>query len=325
MPESHINIIGGFKEGDSTTYGVNKKEGKWEQTYEDYLGVLPGETPKVDDPSRVYAGYHLGQSSELPTVDIVFAHELGHAFFHEWALKNGRSTVTTRKFQEMFAETFELLCYNDIPPEYVEKAGVWRSPLYVGKKTPHGDSYKDFFKKKECNDSLNCESLSIFARQAGRGIKIAKPDFSEVEMKSDPMSPYSFILPFTQDLQSDLMARGLWNDVERRKIFDAILRTLENMQGLKLPMCAPSETITALSWPQAKEPLKIIETEPLEYGGRCPWGIREYEYVMPMEQRPLAFTSREFFELFPKYYELPKYLQEGYQSSSDFLNTVWEY
>ena len=325
MPESHINIIGGFKDGDSTTYGFNKKEGKWKQTYEDYLGAPPGELPKVQDPSGEYVGYRLGDSSDWPTLDIVFAHELGHAFFHEWALKNGRSTVTTRKFQEMFAETFELLCYNDVPPGQIDKIENWKIPLYVGKKAKSGNPYKEPFKKSDCNDSVNCESLSTFARQAGRGPKISDPPFSEIEMISEPMSPYTYILPFTQRLQSDLMARGLWNEAERRKIFEAILRTLENMQGLKLPMCAPSETITALSWPQAKEPLKIIETEPLKYGGRCPWGIREYEHVMPMDQRPLAFTSREFFELFPKYYELPKYLQEGYQSSSDFLNTVWEY
>ena len=325
MPESHIDIIGGFHEGDSTTYGFFKKDAKWKQTYEDYLGAPPGEIPKVKDPSGEYAGYRLGQSTEWPTLDIVFAHELGHAFFQEWALMHGRSTFVTRKFQEMIAETFELLCYNDVPPGEIREIEYWKIPLYVGKKAKSGNPYKEPFNKSDCTDSVNCESLSTFARQAGRGPKISDPPFSEIEMISEPMSPYTYILPFTQRLQSDLMARGLWSDAERKKIFNAILATLENMQGVRLPMCSPAETITALSWPHPKDSLEILATEPRRQGGRCPWGIVESELVVPMEQRSLAFTAREFFELFPKYYELPKYLQEGYQSSSDFLNTVWEY
>lgn len=325
MPESHIDIIGGFKEGTVTTYGYFEKEGKWKQTYEDYLGSPPGEMPTVNDPYGKYVGYLRGESTEWPTLDIVFAHELGHAFFQEWALMHGRSTFVTRKFQEMIAESFELLCYNDVNKSQAVKLSSWDAPVEIGKKNAEGILYDQYFQKSDCNKFVNCDSLSSFVRQGGRGEKVKDPSSYEIQIKSDAMSPYSYILPFTQNLQADLMARGLWSDAERKKIFNAILITLENMQGVRLPMCAPAQTITALSWPHPKDPLEILETEPKRQGGRCPWGINETELMVPMEQRSLAFTAREFFELFPKYYQLPKHMQAGFQSTSDFLNTVWEY
>ena len=308
------------------------------------FGTEPGGKPTVSgDPGTVWYGLNKYGGGTSHTADQAFAHELGHAFLVEWALINGRSAIWTRTFDEMFAEMFMNICYNDQYPfdqdrEYVEgkfvfkgwkptTGGTWNDggvglDASVTKETEKSSRY---LRKDDCGKHLNCESLAKFVR-ADPGLRSVE-DLIDIPkgVNAGRIDPNKYIAPFNEEIQLTLASKGLWNEAERAKVFDAVLKTLDAMQGVRLGECAPLTVAGKIQWTDPMGAITLGAPRQHPYAGECPWGMNEGDRILPLEERPLAFTAREFWTLFPRFYELPKRHQATAQSITDLLNVVWEY
>lgn len=314
--------------------GFDPKTRTWKQTWKDYFGTEPGGKPSMDEPQKVWPAWrrYYNFLIEDHTADQAFAHELGHAFLVEWALSNGRSAIWTRTFDEMFAEMFADICYNDQYLFEEEERYVDGKRVYWGWKPTDGGLFygltgvgKEYFFKEDCGKNVNCDSLAKFIRADPLTPLLVDKKESPNEVKASHLDPNKYIAPYTEEMQHTLAAEGRWSEAERKKIFDAVLKTLDAMQGVRLAECAPLTVAGNIKWIDPMGEITLGEPRQHPYAGECPWGMNEGDRVLPLEQRPLAFTAREFWTLFPTFYELPKRHQETARSITDTLNTVWEY
>jgi hypothetical protein len=298
----------------------------WEQGQKKYQGNLNG---YCNDPTNPRGNY----------ADQTFAHELGHAYFTEWALLNGRSTFQTVKFREMFAETFADICYRDVSkgcednwgpytsagkPQEMGPDGLkldWRAELsYLGHLVPIGETRPILFDKAQhCGTRLDCTTLSLFERMDEDSSNTQDTNF---------LSPYTVhSRPFNMPLLAYLKYTKQWPEGERKRLLAALTAALADMKGEKLPECAPE--LQATKWNRLRQetmkPYIPVETKPHPYAGVCPWGGPEKDLPMSQAERPLVFTARELFRTFEKHWPWPKEARDAYASNRDYMNTVWEY
>lgn len=266
--------------------------------------------------------------------DDTLAHELGHAYFTEWALQNGRSTYQTMKFREMFAELFADICYRDVGVGCVEQ---WEprtpnvdpfyvqakfEPIYANSK-PRFDpttnsSYPSlpFSKERDCAETFDCNELSKMERMRNFG------NPGELGI----LNPYDYELrPFNLTVLSYLKYKSMWKHESRAQLFQALTSTLADMKGEKLPECAPKEAAKEFTWDRAKGPFTPTKTEPHEYAEFCPWGVRESTIRLSEAEKPFVFTAREFYRVFEKHWPIPEEYRPAYDSNRDYINAVWEY
>lgn len=258
-------------------------------------------------------------------LDESFAHELGHAFFTEWAMSNGRSNFQTMKFREMFAELFLDICYRDVGNHIVAK---WN--LENEFRRSKWEDTTTRFSASECEGKYDCSQLSEFLRTAPPVIRPkewrVKKQGHAYFKQEDILDPYQTNKnPFDMKFLAYMKAKGLWSDAERTKVFQAVLKTLEEMQGEKPPVCAPEFVVPEYEWPSFNDKFVPIRTDPHPEASKCAWGISEKLLPLSQNERPLVFTAREFYRVFEKHYPWPEEIRWVYESNRDLLNTAWEY
>jgi hypothetical protein len=267
--------------------------------------------------------------------DDTFAHELGHAYFTEWALQNGRSTYQTVKFREMFAELFADICYRDVnagcveewePKRFDDVPGVLLKEFDLHRSNfvppfdldPETIAYPPFSKERDCAENFDCNELSKMERM--RNFK--NPGWEAI------LNPYDYAYrPFNLNVLAHMKYKQLWKPESRKQLFQALTNTLADMKGEKLPECAPKEAATEFTWDwhQKKGKFTATKTEPHEFAEFCPWGVRERDIRLTEAEKPLVFTAREFYRVFEKHWTLPEDYRPAYQSNRDYINAVWEY
>jgi hypothetical protein len=341
-PENLVYVWGGRTEEERKEVGqedgfgdigFDPKTRTWKQTWKDYFGIDPGGKPIVEgDPGKVWYGLNKYNGDKGHTADQTFAHELGHAFLVEWALSNGRSAIWTRTFDEMFAEMFMNICYNDQYPYRTDYAVVNGKQVFTGWKPTSGGGLNPLvsidslpFNKEDCGTKVACNSLATFVRADPVVPLVVDERGKPQNVTANALDPNQYIAPFSDDIQLTLASEGRWNEDERKRIFGAVLKTLDAMQGVRLGECAPLTVAGNIQWTDPMGDIKLGAPRQHPYAGECPWGMNAGDRVLPLEERPLAFTAREFWTLFPRFYELPKRHQATAQSITDLLNVVWEY
>jgi hypothetical protein len=265
--------------------------------------------------------------------DDTFAHELGHAYFTEWALQNGRSTYQTVKFREMFAELFADICYRDVNSGCVEEWEPRRigdthyfkqnefdaslSNEYAANSEPASHfGFRFFSKDQDCAENFDCNELSKRERMR---------NFSNPGERAI-LNPYDYRhRPFHLNLLANMKYKQIWKPESRKQLFQALTDTLADMKGEKLPECAPKEAATEFTWDGKKGPFTPTKTEAHEFAEFCPWGVRERDIRLTEAEKPLVFTAREFYRVFEKHWTLPEDYRSAYQSNRDYINAVWEY
>jgi hypothetical protein len=266
--------------------------------------------------------------------DDTFAHELGHAYFTEWALQNGRSTYQTVKFREMLAEIFADICYRDVSTGCVEKweprtpgvdqfynqnefdVSYANSKLRFDQHTNTVYSNLPFSKERDCAETFDCNELSKMERMRN----FANPGERGI------LNPYDYNLrPFNLTVLAYLKYKSMWKPESRAQTFQALTSTLADMKGEKLPECAPKEAAKEFTWDRAKGPFVPTKSEPHEFAEFCPWGMRESTIRLSEAEKPLVFTAREFYRVFEKHWPLPEEYRAAYESNRDYINAVWEY